>query len=83
MPQRRVKKEADEPKPPKYLAIDKAGVAHAVGWHGAKEAFCGLKLFNFHKRVGLERVEYDNGWTYEPPPDVKVTCLACLGHAQP
>lgn len=66
-----------------YLAYDRAGIAHATWGYGAKKAYCGLKLYNFHKRVKLDRDEWGDGYVYEPPPDAKVTCLACAAEEEP
>lgn len=65
--------------PPHYVARDKAGVMHATNQYGQGQAYCGIQLYNFNKRISLEPAEWGNGFSYSPPPEAKVTCLECLG----
>lgn len=79
MPKRKWDVNCYEASPPRYVALDRAGVAHATNQYGKGTAFCGYKLYNFHKRISLESAEWGNGYSYTPPADAKVTCLECLG----
>lgn len=68
MPQRKVR----------ALCYDKAGIAHAFTFTGAKRSFCDWRRYNFNKMVSLERCEWGDGHVYEPPKGVFVTCLTCV-----
>lgn len=54
------------------------GVWHALPFSGSSAALCGWKPYNFNKKHDVARQEYSWGSVYEPPPGLKVTCIACL-----
>lgn len=62
----------------KAVAKAQGGVLHGLPVTHAKQAFCGWEVHNFNKRIGLEREDYCNGYSYVPPPNVFPTCIECI-----
>ena len=60
------------------VAQARGGVWHALRFSGSKAALCGWKPHNFNKRHDVVGQDYGNGFRYDPPPGLKVTCFACL-----
>ena len=60
------------------VAKSRSGIWHALRFSGSEAALCGWKPHNFNKKHDVFRQEYSWGFVYEPLPDLRVTCFACL-----